>query len=140
MTTTEPGATTPQRHRVPTWLIGVGLFAVFIAVAAIVTHGGAPTTPAAPATHTVVYNITSSGPTTADLTYKTPTGIQQQQGIAVPSTGITLPGVSSGEFLSISAQLNDDADITCTITVDGTVIASNTSSGDFAIASCDGRA
>lgn len=103
---------------------------------------------AAAATHQVVYGLTTSGAaTTADITYKTPTGIEQQQGVDVPlmsargGAGITLTRVASGEFLSISGQLKGDAqDITCTITVDGAVVARNTSSGEFAIASCDATA
>lgn len=142
------GAPTPdptgaaRQHRVPTWAIGLALFAVFVVIAAVVTHGGAPNYPSATTTHTVVYQLTTTGPaTSADVTYKTPTGIEQQQDVDVPFDGVTLPNVASGEFLSISGQLKGDAqDITCTITVDGLVVAKNTSSGEFAIATCDGTA
>jgi hypothetical protein len=137
---------------------GVVLVALALVAWAVSTKAGAASVPdvatqsasalAAATTHQVVYGLTTSGAaTTADITYKTPTGIEQQQGVDVPlmsaggGAGITLTQVASGQFLSISGQLKGDAqDITCSITVDGTVVAQNTSSGEFAIASCDATA
>lgn len=94
---------------------------------------------------TVVYQVSGTA-TSADITYKTPSGISQQQGVDVPlkladGTGYGISySFQSGDFVSISAQNKGGGDIVCTITVDDRVISKNTASGEYAIASCDGTA
>lgn len=83
-----------------------------------------------------------------DVTYTTPSGIGQQNDIDVPivkksdkSEGIVVQ-MTSGSPVVLSAQnKRDSGDIECIIEgSDGAVIASNKSSGGFAIASCSGVA
>jgi hypothetical protein len=54
--------------------------------------------------------------------------------------GLMLQNVPEGQFLYISGHLNGEwaSDITCTISVDGLVVAKTTGSGQYAIASCEG--
>lgn len=150
-----PGYTPPQtpKPETPRWakiaaVAIVGVVGLAIAIA-VVTHKDNPKTggPAfvAPTTHAIVYLLTGTA-TGADITISTGGGGQsQQQGVDVPLTSTTgTPGIrftaNSGDFLYISAQNTGGGDLTCSITEDGTVVSTNTSSGEFAIATCQGTA
>lgn len=94
-----------------------------------------------PKSVTVIYKVDGTA-RTADITYATPSGTSQQQGVDVPlrkksdsSEGIEV-SMFRGDHLYISAQNNGSGTITCHILVDGREVASNTSSGEYAIASC----
>lgn len=93
----------------------------------------------------VVYELDGSA-TSADITYETPTGSSQQQGVDVPmktedgEKGIQITGFSPGAFLYISAQnANDYGDLTCRIRVGGAVVSENTATGEYAITTCQSR-
>jgi hypothetical protein len=82
----------------------------------------------------------------ADLTLETATGTKQENDVDVPvktksglvGLHVTMP---SGGFVYISAQNKQETGtISCRIEADGIEIASNESSGAYAIAQCDGRA
>jgi hypothetical protein len=96
-------------------------------------------------TVTITYEVDGSAPS-ADITYETPSGISQQNGVDVPLTRTSDGGLGirfnfvAGDFVSISAQNGGGGTITCRIRADGRVIAENTASGQYAIASCDGTA
>jgi hypothetical protein len=172
-TTPEPAPTTepdpsagpdPQPGGTDWRNAGIAMGAVLVVLVIVgavvaVTHRDSPADRAAsqariaealaPSRHIVVYELTTTGaPTSADITYSTPSGTGQQQGVDVPLTsknsgspGITLTDVASGQFLYLSGQLKDgDQDLTCRITVDGKVVAENTSSGEFSIVSCKATA
>ncbi|VXC66875.1 Flagellar hook-associated protein flgK [Arthrobacter sp. 9V] len=80
-----------------------------------------------------------------DVTLQSTSGTVQLNGKAVPlanrttgTRGITYT-MNRGSFTYISAQNNGaSGTVTCRITVDGTVVSTNTSSGGYAIASCSG--
>jgi hypothetical protein len=84
--------------------------------------------------HTVVYAI--DGAESADVTFQTPSGITQQQAVTLPWTDIETMG--TGDVPIISAQDTGGGYVVCVITVDGVEVASNTGSGLYAIASCNG--
>lgn len=92
----------------------------------------------------VTYDVTGSA-TSADITYATPSGTSQQQGVDVPlkmkgsgKRGLTFDTFGRAAFLYISAQNKDEyGDVTCTIKVDGEVVATNTASGGYAVATCE---
>jgi hypothetical protein len=88
----------------------------------------------ASAEHTVVYAI--DGAESADVTFQTPSGITQQQAVALPWTDTETMGI--GDVPIISAQDTGGGYVVCVITVDGVEVASNTGSGLYAIASCNG--
>ncbi|WP_104086303.1 hypothetical protein [Arthrobacter sp. GMC3] len=100
----------------------------------------------AAATHTVLYEVegTAKG---ADLTLETLNGTSQLSGKAVPlanktsgKRGMTLE-MPAGSFVYISAQnTGSSGTISCKITVDGVVVAHNSSSGGYTIATCTGKA
>jgi hypothetical protein len=95
--------------------------------------------------HEVTYLL--SGTTReASITYSTPNGgTAQQSDIDVPL--VTKSGhvgivqtFGKGDFVYLSAQNSlDSGTITCTIQVDGVTVLTNTSSGAYVIAECDGR-
>lgn len=85
-------------------------------------------------THLIAYKISGSA-SSAMMTYTTPSGQEQ--------TTKSIPWHKSfeakdGELLSISAQnKGESGTVTCQIAVDGRIVKKATSSGAYAIASCD---
>lgn len=109
--------------------------------------------PAAPAPRVVDtrirYEVDGANGMLADLTIATPTGTSQQQDVTIPlhAADSTLPGLEftyrPGAFVYISAQNKGEyGSLTCRIVeaVSNRVIAENTASGAYAIASCNGNA
>lgn len=85
--------------------------------------------------HTVVYEIGGTA-RKGLITYSTPSGQEQANGAKVPWTKTFK--AKDGEFLSVSAQNDGGGTINCKISVDGKLLKRSQSSGQFAIASCDG--
>lgn len=82
----------------------------------------------------VTYEVTGSA-SEASLTYENGDGGTSQEKVALPWS-LTVKAPASN-FLYISAQNEGDyGDIACTITVDGKVIKTSSSSGGYTIASC----
>ena len=84
----------------------------------------------------VTYSITGTADS-ALVTYTVTDGdISQENGISVPwNKSLEIPN-DDYRFLSLSAQNSGDGSITCTISVAGKVVNTNTSTGAYAIASC----
>lgn len=86
-----------------------------------------------------------NGPT-ADITYETPTGSQQQSAdLPVKSKTTGGEGLSlsfdAGSFVYISAQKDENyGDVICRIYADGVLISENSASGKYSIATCKGTA
>ena len=89
------------------------------------------------AEHTVVYLI-SGQVESVSVTMATPTGTSQADEYTGREHQYTM---ATGDLFYISAQAQGDiiSDITCTVTVDGLPVATNTSSGQFAVVSCHGQ-
>lgn len=85
---------------------------------------------------TITYRV---GGTTssADLTYSTASGQEQQQNASLPWKKTFK--VRRGEFamIDISAQNQGSGTVTCEIDVDGVKVKAAKSSGQYAIVSCD---
>jgi hypothetical protein len=89
-------------------------------------------------THSVTYRVNSTGSSSADMTYFSEDGdIEQQGGEPLPWEH-ELNGVSSGSYVSVSAQQDGSGVVTCEILVDGIPVNESTSSGEFSI--CDASA
>lgn len=92
----------------------------------------------------VVYEVEGTA-AYVDITLSTPSGTRQQSGVGLPLTNKTgseglVVKMAPGEFAYISAQNGTDTGtVTCRITAGETVIAENSSSGSYVIASCSGR-
>lgn len=99
-------------------------------------------------THTVIYNAEGDGARgirTGSITLQSPTGTQQAA-VNLPltskngSTGLKVDGFKTGDFVYLSVQNKDaSGSVTCHITVDGYVVAENTSVGGYTIATCKGQ-
>jgi hypothetical protein len=90
-----------------------------------------------PASHTVVYAVSGTA-RHGDLTYATDdtSGTVQEQDVQVPWTK-TLPIPDSAlNSYQLTAQNTGSGSITCTVTVDGTVVKTVTASGAYATANC----
>jgi hypothetical protein len=102
---------------------------------------------AAAATHTVVYSVTGAAQD-ADVTYTTYSGgsfgTEQASSTPLPFTKTLTVRGSSDSFsfhaftLSAINGIDDTGSISCSITVDGKTIASQTSSGSLADVTCSG--
>lgn len=125
-------------QRVWFWLVLV--FALAVAGCGVVLGGTAKViNKAVNESHSVEYSVAGDG--TADITYATFSGgnlgESQENGSTLPWTKqLTAKGIFSS--YTVSAQLQSGSSVTCTIKVDGKVVATNTSSGEFAIATCSG--
>mgnify|MGYP001579131498 CR=1 FL=1 len=85
--------------------------------------------------HVVVYEVGGTAKK-ADLTWSTPSGIEQEGDAKVPWKK-TLKA-KDGAAMSISGQNKSGGTITCTITVDGKKVKAARSKGLYQIASCNG--
>ena len=87
----------------------------------------------------VVYSITGSG--TADINYDTITngnvGSSQITGSAIPWTK-TVAGTGAFSIFTLSGTLTEGSTISCAISINGKVVSTNTSSGQYATVSCSG--
>lgn len=92
-------------------------------------------------TRTVTYEVVG-GAKGATITYQAPTGTAQatiKVPLATKSGEMVTFEMDRGDFVYISAQnKGTSGNIICRISVDGKVISTVTSSGSYAIASCDG--
>lgn len=89
----------------------------------------------------VVYEVEGDG-TYFSMTAQSPTGTVQSQPKMPLRRTDGKPMVQTferGEFVYLSGQSQNGTSITCRIKVDGEVISENTSTGEFAIATCEGR-
>lgn len=144
----------PDKTGLPTPLkVVLGLAIAIVVVAMIASYPKADPTPTSsfngepiieqPESYEVLYEVEGTAPDGASLTYQTASGTSQQTGKRVPvvradgqrGIELTLP---PGAFVYISAQNQGAGELTCRITANGQVIAENTSSGEFAIVTCEG--
>jgi hypothetical protein len=104
--------------------------------------GGAPAetdSDDAPASGTVVYEVTSDSGTANNITYFGEDGNQSQE------TGAALPwrskefDKSKTTLKTVTAQNGGDGTITCKIIVDGKVQTENSSNGQYAVVTCQGK-
>jgi len=83
----------------------------------------------------VTYSIT--GAASGDVTYAAANeGIEQATGVALPWTKDLVVAADANRFLSVSAQYKGGGSITCSISVARAVVGTHTSTGEYAIASC----
>jgi hypothetical protein len=115
--------------------VGIGgCSALLIGGTAVIDH-------AAHVNHTIVYSATGSGQAD-NITYSTiqegsgQNGEGQVTNVNLPwSKTITASGLITGFDISVTAGQNGGS-VTCSITQDGTQVASNTAKGAFATANC----
>lgn len=103
----------------------------------VITSVGVAVDKAVTANQTVVYTVTGDG--TANITYDTWTnnnsGTSQVSDAAMPWTK-TITATGTFSTFSVMAQLQTGTTSTCTITVNGKQVSSNTSTGQYSIATC----
>lgn len=126
--------------RVWFWLLvivalGIGGCVTVISVATVAVNKANTTV------HAVVYSVTGSG--TADITYDAfshgNSGSSQNNNVTLPWTK-TVTGSGIFALYSVDGTLSSGGTVTCTITVDGKQVATNTSTGQFASAVCTASA
>lgn len=101
----------------------------------------APAAPAAVAGHTVTYQVTGTGKATSISYTKEGFQMEQTSNARLPfSKDLTFKDdVTAFSGLSLVAQNGaSSGDITCKILVDGKEVASSTSSGQYALVTCNG--
>jgi hypothetical protein len=126
----------PVYKRVWFWLL-IAVVVLFGGCTAILAGAGKAVDNANKKQHTVVYSVTGDG--TADITYDTfstgGAGTSQATGQSLPWTKTI---VASGLFsiYSVSGSIATGNTVTCSITVDGKVLSTHTSTGQFANVDC----
>ncbi len=107
--------------------------AALLAACLVACGGGSDDPPPASTIKSVVYTVNSGG-STASITYANPAGGTEQ---TTTSSFTKSYFCSAGDFLYVSGQTNgssDFASITATITINGVVAQTRTSTGPFSIA------
>lgn len=105
------------------------------------TWATTPAGPQTPLSDTATLTVTSNKSRASTITYATWAGVQQANTQALPwsTTALVPHGDLTGVILTISAQADSgdtDTTITCTISVAGTVKATNTSIGGYSVVTC----
>ncbi|GAA0644408.1 hypothetical protein GCM10010174_79260 [Kutzneria viridogrisea] len=159
-----PPQPTPQQRRTVRWIVLSlgGLFVVLLAAVVATNRPPANQAPAVPATSVpaavpaplqvettrearpvsrhVVYEVTGTATGASTITYNSDgeTSIQQETGATVPwKHELDVPSTQRLTILQVSAQNAGGGTITCTISVGGRVVKTGTSTGQYAIASCN---
>lgn len=160
MSQTEPQETaTPSAAAAPPgsrhWLlISIGAVAAGVAIVVATMYWPASSPPPPPSTvtgiasHTVLYEAEGAdapGLRSATYTIQTDSGGTSQGETDLPmknkagGTGLSFTNFKTGDFVYLSVQNSNAAgSVTCRITVGDLVIAENTSTGGYAIATCKG--
>ena len=126
------------------WVLGLfGLFIVLII--AFVVSAGTAIDDAVNKQHTVVYSVYGNGVAgngvAGSITYANFSngqfGESQQSNTPLPwSKTVLVKGLFTAS--SVIAQLETGSSITCKVTVDGTVVSTNTSQGQYVAVTCGG--
>jgi hypothetical protein len=96
----------------------------------------------------IVYLLTGAAPNGANVTFIDTTNgkTQQQSNVSVPMTdkasgtqGISFTAIP-GQFLYLSAQNDAEGELTCSITENGQVVVTHTSTGAYTLVTCSGTA
>jgi hypothetical protein len=124
--------------RVWFWLLVVVALGIGGCVS-LVTAGSVAISKQANTQHTVVYTVTGDG--TALITYDTFTnganGEAQDTNVTLPWTK-TVTGSGLFNIYSVGADIDSGTTATCSITVDGAQVSTNTANGVGASADCTG--
>lgn len=95
--------------------------------------------PSAPLTHVVVYEVTGPGGKSPEIRF-TGEGVnssEEVQAVDLPwRRELTIPAGPGLGVAQVMAANGQGESISCTITVDGHVVANNTAKGEFATVSC----
>ncbi len=160
----EPPTPSPSPKKRPKWPWIVGGIVLLVIIISVSSRGGNSTTPTgaggaaaptsqasaaapAPASGTpdstasaasgVVYEVTGTGRAN-NITFGDVTkGLSQQNGTKLPWKK-TAPASEGFAAYGLTAQNGGSGQISCKITVDGKEVANNTSSGQYAVVSCNG--
>jgi hypothetical protein len=92
------------------------------------------TTSAGDAKKSIVLEVT--GPAKADITYLLNSDTSQENGRKLPWKK-TLTSSEAATIVSLSAQNSGSGTITCKITMNGKVVKTNKSKGQYSIVSCE---
>ncbi len=127
-------------HRRHTWRFGVaGLAAAAVLAGATlwVTAGGDRAL--VPSTHTVVYEVTGPGGRSPEIRFTTDgmNKTEKAEAVGLPwRRELTIPAGPGLNVAQVMATNGQGDSITCTITVDGHVVSSNTAKGEYSTVSC----
>lgn len=136
-----PPPAAPKKSRKWPWiLLGMLLVPILGFGACVAVIGGAASSVSGDAA-TVVYEV-SGAESAGKITYSAngSAGIAQENGVALPWTTEVQFDAGALRVATLTAQNSGSGDITCRITVNGEVVAELTSSGEFAVVSCNSEA
>lgn len=94
-------------------------------------------TPSKAVGHSVVWKATSSGGNKVDVTYGLGGDTSQANGVASPWTKTSKTSDDVTVASLMVQNKGESGDVTCTITVDGKVVKTNKSTGEYAVVDCN---
>ena len=127
-------------HRRRTWWFGVaGLAAVAVLAGATLWATSDGDRAPVPSTHTVVYEVTGPGGRSPEIRFTTD-GVnktEKTEAVGLPwRRELTIPAAPGLTVAQVMAANGQGDSISCTITVDGHVVSSNTAKGEYSTVSC----
>ncbi|MGW4211624.1 MmpS family transport accessory protein [Lentzea sp. NPDC004789] len=129
---------TGRGHRRAWWAAAAGLTAAAIAAATV--FGLTDNDPApVPTTHTVVYEITGPGGRAPEIRFgvEGTNNVEKAEAVGLPwRKELTIPAGPGLTVAQVMATNGQGESISCTITVDGHVVANNTAKGEYTTVSC----
>jgi hypothetical protein len=121
------------------WWFLLVILLIIVLIIAIIAETAKTVSDDANKVHTAIYSVTGNG--VANISYDSVTtaggGTQQAIGSPLPWSK-TVSGKGLITIFSVVAQLTSGSTVSCTLTVDGKVVSSHTSTGQDAIVTCDG--
>ncbi|MFC3898281.1 MmpS family transport accessory protein [Lentzea rhizosphaerae] len=130
--------TSGRGRRRARWAAAAGLAAaVVLAVAALNLTGDDPAP--VPTTHTVVYEVTGPGGRAPEIRFAVEgtNTVEKAEAVGLPwRKELTIPARPGLAVAQVMATNGQGESISCTITVDGHVVANNTAKGEYTTVSC----
>lgn len=127
---------TSSGHRRARWAAAAGLAALVGAVAWVaIDEDPVPV----PGTHTIVYEITGPGGKSPEIRFAVEgsNNTEKAEAVDLPwRKELTIPSGPGLSVAQVMAANGQGESISCTITVDGHVVANNTAKGEYATVSC----
>ncbi|MBM7858331.1 MmpS family transport accessory protein [Lentzea nigeriaca] len=129
---------TGRGHR-RAWRSATAGLAVVVIVAAAAWGITAGDPAPVPTTHTVVYEVTGPGGRAPEIRFAVEgtNTVEKAEAVSLPwRKELTIPAGPGLAVAQVMATNGQGESITCTITVDGHVVANNTAKGEYTTVSC----
>ncbi|MET8760206.1 MmpS family transport accessory protein [Lentzea sp. NPDC004782] len=133
-----PAPPTGRGHRRAWWAAAAGLTAAVVVAAGVLSLTDNDAAPV-PTTHTIVYEVTGPGGRAPEIRFagEGTNSVEKAEAVGLPwRKELTIPAGPGLAVAQVMATNGQGESISCTITVDGHVVANNTAKGEYTTVSC----